>query len=115
MGAMPSILFPPGSSKLTKKAITLLESTALQLKNNPGCNLKVVGYSGVNKRSQQLSWEHVNAIINYFVEQLGISNNRLIFNYGETGESEAMVDLISTAEPGPSRVPAPHPQLRKVQ
>jgi hypothetical protein len=74
----------------------------------------VQGYAGPSKSEQQLSWDRVNTVINYLVEKQGISSDRLIFKYGETGGDPNTIDLrAAQGDEGPNTVPAPHPNLRK--
>ena len=112
IGSLPSVQFKTGSSTLSSTAKSLLNTVAQQLQSNPTCKVKVVGYGASNKRAQQLSWDHVNAVKTYLSEQQGISESRIIFTYGMEGSGNT-VDLIPTAEEGPNTVPAPHPNLRK--
>ena len=72
--------------RLSKDAQAILNSVATQLKANPACKVKVSGHGASNKAAQQLSWDRVNAIIRYLVERQGISNNRIIFEYGTEGD-----------------------------
>lgn len=121
-GDLPAITFPafkavtptqPKSNAATLQpdAIKILQSVAAQLKAKPDCKLKVSGHATSDKMSQQLSWDRVNAIIRYLVEKTGISQNRLIFEYGTEGDPNT-VDLMFTSEDGPTSVPQPHPQFR---
>ena len=73
--------------------------------------MKVIGYGASSKSAQQLSWERVNAVMKYLVEKQGISESRLLFNYGQDGDMNT-VDLMGTTEDGPNTVPAPHPNLK---
>jgi OOP family OmpA-OmpF porin len=53
-------------------------------------------------------------VINYLVEKEGISSDRFIFRYGQSGGDENTVDLKDGSnEEGPNTVPAPHPNLRR--
>ncbi|MBE2230891.1 MAG: OmpA family protein [Chitinophagaceae bacterium] len=115
LGALPSVSFKAGSNKLSDDAKAVLGSVAARLRNNPGCKVVVVGYCSSNKKEQQLSWDHVNAVINYMVDKEGISQDRFIFNYGQEGGDCNTVDLRAAAEgeDGPNRVEPPHPNLRK--
>lgn len=110
IGSLPSIQFRSGSATLSNDAKSMLNSAAAQIKANPDCRVKVVGYGAADKRAQQLSYDRVHAVIHYLNEQQGISENRLIFNYGQDGDSNT-VDLQGTMEEGPSTVPAPHPNM----
>jgi len=114
IGNLPSITFKGHVVTLSKDNQALLASTAGQLRDNPNCKIAVIGYGESSKSAQQLSWDRVNAVINYLVEKEGISSDRFIFRYGQSGGEENTVDLKDgTGEEGPNTVPAPHPNLRK--
>ncbi len=115
IGALPSIAFKAGSNKISDDAKAALATVAGKLRNNPGCKVVVIGYCSSNKKEQQLSWDHVNAVINYMVDSEGISADRFVFNYGQEGGDCNTVDLRAAAEgeDGPNRVEPPHPNLRK--
>ena len=112
LSTFPTIQFSAGSAKLSSTAQTLLNSVAQQLNANPNCKVKVVGYGASDKRAQQLSWDHVNAVKTYLVEKQGISESRIIFTYGMAGNGNT-VDMMATTENGPNTVPAPFPNLKK--
>jgi outer membrane protein OmpA-like peptidoglycan-associated protein len=110
--SLPSVTFKAGSYKLSKDAQAILVTAATQLKANATCNVKVVGYvTDASKKAQQLSWDRVNSVIKYLVEQQGIAESRIIFSYDTTGSSNS-VDLLPTTETGPNTVPAPALHLR---
>jgi outer membrane protein OmpA-like peptidoglycan-associated protein len=115
LGALPSISFKAGSPKLSEDAQAVLASVASNMRNNPECKVVVIGYCASDKKQQQLSWDHVNAVITYLVEKQGISADRFIFNYGQEGGDCNTVDLRGAAEgeEGPNTVAPPHPNLRK--
>jgi outer membrane protein OmpA-like peptidoglycan-associated protein len=115
LGTLPSIQFTGNSYTLTNDAKSLLASVAARLRNSPECRIVVTGYCASTKAQQQRSWDRVNAIINYLVEKEGISQDRLIFNYGQEGGDCNTVDLRAAAadEQGQTTVPAPHPNLRR--
>ena len=115
VGSLPSIAFKAGSNKLDDDAKAALATVAGRLRNNPGCKVVVIGYCSSDKKEQQLSWDHVNAVINHMVDKEGISADRFIFNYGQTGGDCNTVDLRAAAdgEDGPNTVDPPHPNLRK--
>lgn len=110
IGSLPSVQFK-GNTKLTKDAQAVLAAAAAQLKANPTCNVKVIGYGASSKSAQQQSWERVNAVIKYLVEKQGIAESRLLFVYAQDGDTNT-VDLQGTTEQGPNTVPAPHPNLK---
>ena len=117
LGALPSVSFKAKSTSLSDDAKAVLATVASRLRNNPECKVVVIGYCSSDKRQQQLSWDHVNAVITYLVEKEGISADRFIFNYGQEGGDCNTVDLRAAAEgeEGPNTVPAPHPNLRKTK
>jgi len=113
IGDLPAIQFKANNFQLTKDAEAILSVVAEKIKSNPNCRVKVIGYGywESDKRSQQLSWERINAVIKYLIEQQGIAEDRLIFEYGRNGDPLS-VDLNGTLDSGPNTVPAPHPELR---
>jgi outer membrane protein OmpA-like peptidoglycan-associated protein len=117
MGALPSVTFEGKSVKLSKDAMSLLASAASRIRNNSECKVVVVGYCSSTKQEQQLSWDRVNAVINYLVEKEGISQDRFIFQFGQEGGDCNTVDLraAQSGEEGPNTVPPPHPNLRRTK
>lgn len=115
MGSLPSVAFKANSNKLNDDAKAVLSTVAAKMRDNPGCKVVVVGYCSSNKKEQQLSWDHVNAVINHMVDKEGISADRFIFNYMQEGGDCNTVDLRAAGEgeDGPNRVEPPHPNLRK--
>jgi outer membrane protein OmpA-like peptidoglycan-associated protein len=114
LGALPSITFTGNSAGLSTDAKGLLASVAARMRNNPGCRVAVTGYCNSTKPQQQRSWDRVNTIINYLVENEGISSERFVFNYGQEGGDCNTVDLrAATADEQGTAVPAPHPNLQK--
>jgi outer membrane protein OmpA-like peptidoglycan-associated protein/opacity protein-like surface antigen len=115
LGMLPSISFSPNSARLSNDAQSVLASVAARMRNNPECKVVVIGYCSSNKREQQLSWDHVNAVINHMVDKEGISTDRFIFNYMQEGGDCNTVDLraANEGEDGPNTVEPPHPNLRK--
>jgi len=114
LGQLPSVTFAKGNT-LDDDAKAALSTVAARMRNNAGCKVVVIGYCSSNKKEQQLSWDHVNAVITYLVEKEGISQDRLIFNYGQEGGDCNTVDLQAAEadDSRPNTVPAPHPNLRK--
>ena len=114
MGALPSVSFKPNSNALSDDAKAVLATVATKMRDNPECKVVVIGYCSSNKREQQLSWDHVNKVINHMVEKEGISSDRFIFKYGEEGDCNT-VDLrpAGPGEEGPATVEPPHPAIRK--
>ncbi len=114
LGALPSVSFKAGRNDLSDDAKAVLATVAARMRNTPECKVVVIGYCSSSKREQQLSWDHVNKVINHLVEKEGISNDRFIFKYGEEGDCNT-VDLRAAGadEQGPNTVPPPHPSIRK--
>jgi outer membrane protein OmpA-like peptidoglycan-associated protein len=114
IGDLPSVSFTGRSVSLNNDAKAVLAGVATKIRNNPNCKVAVVGYGASNKAAQQLSWDRVNAVINYLVEKEGVSADRFVFKYAEEGGDANTVDLRDgTGEEGPNTVPAPHPNLRR--
>ena len=115
LGALPSVSFKASSNNLTDDAKAVLSTVAAKMRNTPGCKVVVIGYCSSDKRQQQLSWDHVNKVINYLVDKEGISADRFIFNYGQADGDCNTVDLRAAAEgeDGPNNIEPPHPNLRK--
>jgi outer membrane protein OmpA-like peptidoglycan-associated protein len=114
IGDLPSITFKGRSVTLSKDGQALLATVADKMRNSPNCKVAVIGYGESSKSAQQLSWDRVNDVIKYLVEKEGISSDRFIFRYGQSGGDENTIDLKdATGEEGPNTVPAPHPNLRK--
>src|SRR5690606_9298110 len=98
LGALPSVTFKNNSNALTDDAKAVLATIASRIRNTPDCKVVVVGYCSSSKKEQQLSWDHVNKVISYLVEQQGISADRFIFNYGNEGGDCNTVDLRGANE-----------------
>lgn len=114
IGDLPSVTFKGRSVTLSKENMALLASAAQKMRDNPNCKVAVIGYGESSKSAQQLSWDRVNEVIRYLVEKEGISSDRFIFRYGQSGGEENTIDLKdATGEEGPNTVPAPHPNLRR--
>ncbi|HEU4470488.1 MAG TPA: OmpA family protein [Flavisolibacter sp.] len=116
LGALPSVTFSSNTSvALSNDARALLASVAARLRQSPECRIVVTGYCSSSKAEQQRSWDRVNAVINYLVDKEGISQDRMIFNYGQEGGDCNTVDLRAAGadEQGQATVPAPHPNLSR--
>ncbi|TAD83821.1 MAG: hypothetical protein EAY75_14345 [Bacteroidetes bacterium] len=113
IGSLPPVQFASGTVKFGKDAESSLMSAAAQIKANPLCKICVIGHGGASKREQQLSWDRVNAVINYMVEKQGISRDRFVFKYGEDGDANTVDFQDCTGDEGSNTIPAPFPQYRK--
>ncbi len=111
IGSLPSVQFKGNSNTLSKAAQASLASIAQQIQNSPTCHIRVTGHGASDKRAQQRSWDRVNAVIQYMVNQQGISESRFIFVYGQEGDAN-VVDLEGTTDEGPNGVAAPNPQYQ---
>ncbi len=111
LSSLPSVQFKGNTATLSKAAQASLASVAQQLQNSPDCKVRVTGHGASDKRAQQRSWDRVNAVIQYMVNQQGISESRFIFVYGTEGDAN-VVDLEGTEDEGPNEAPAPHPQYQ---
>ena len=77
LGALPSVTLQSKSVSLSEDNMSLLASVGARMRNNPECKVVVVGYCNSTKQEQQLSWDRVNAAINYLVEKEGISADQI--------------------------------------
>ncbi len=112
IGELPSIRFVGNSKTLSNDAKALLASAADKMKASPTCIVGIISHGEADKRSQQMSWDKANAVRNYLVQSLGISADRLVFKYGESGSSDT-VDLQDvTGSETPNAVPA-RPEYRR--
>ena len=107
LSKLPLICFNKGVSSLTADAVKLLSEVAVELQNNPRCNVRVTGYYGglPTIMTQQLSWERVYAVIKYLVEKQGLNETRFVFEYGKYGTNN-IVELIPTIEPSSYKLPS---------
>lgn len=114
LGSLPSVSFRANSTVLSNDAKGVLAAAAATIRNSPECKVVVIGYGSSSKQQQQLSWDHVNTVINYLVDKEGVGADRFIFKYGQEGDPNT-VDLrgAGTGEDGPNTVAPPHPNLRK--
>lgn len=96
---------------LTEEAKADLQRIAIQLRNKPNCSIMVSNTAAGAKQSMQSSWERVSVVTRYLIEQLGISENRIVFKFGLPGKDSDLVLIAGTNEKGPHQVPAPAPYL----
>ena len=115
IGDLPSLAFTGNTARISKDGEAVLTTVAERMRNNPNCKVVVIGYGEPSKSSQQLSWDRVNAVINYMVDKQGVSADRFVFRYGQTEGDPNTVDLraAGAGDEGPNTVPAPHPNLRR--
>jgi hypothetical protein len=108
-----AIKFDKNSIKLNGVANANLAALAVAMRNSPNCKTVIIGNGSGSKMEQQRSWDRVNAIINYMVDNQSIDRERFIFQYGNSGD----IDLVeyrsaNNEESGPSNTPPPFPNLR---
>lgn len=84
LGNLPSISFKNGT--LSNDAKSILATVAEKLRNNPNCALSVIGHTKKEKS------KNVQAVINYFVDHLGIQSSRLQPVY-DNGIDKDVIDL----------------------
>jgi outer membrane protein OmpA-like peptidoglycan-associated protein len=113
IGDLPSVRFTGNGKTLSRDAQAILTSVAQKMKDNPNCVITIVGYGEADKRAQQMSWDRANAVRTFLIEKQGISADRLIFEYGQSGSSDT-VDLQDkgTSDGSPNTVP-PRPEYRR--
>ncbi|MEZ5047547.1 MAG: hypothetical protein R2831_11200 [Chitinophagaceae bacterium] len=109
-----SVSFSGGATKLSSSSMSTLSSLASAMRANPTCRVVVIGNGSGSKLEQQRSWDRVNSVINYMVDNQGIDRERFIFQYGMNGNPNT-VDYRSAGEgeEGPSNIPPPFPNLRR--
>lgn len=100
---------------LSADAKIILASFAKKIKDNPNCFVKITNTATLTKASRQYSWERVNIVAKYLIEKLGVSETRIVFNYGVLGEDSNIVSISGTSRKGPIRPSAPAPFLRDRQ
>jgi hypothetical protein len=109
-----SVMFSPGSSKLNASGSSQLGQLASAMRANPTCQVVVMGNGNGSKLEQQRSWDRVNSVINYMVDNQGIDRERFIFQYGQNGSANTVdYRAAGEGETGPSNTPPPHPNLRR--
>ncbi|MHB1921267.1 MAG: OmpA family protein [Chitinophagaceae bacterium] len=115
LGSLPSITFKGRSVRIYDAQADLLATVANEMRQNPDCKVVVTGHAEASKSSEQLSWDRVNAVIEYLAEKQGISRDRFIFQYSGVPGDTKTVDLraATDADNGPNMVPPPHPDLRR--
>jgi outer membrane protein OmpA-like peptidoglycan-associated protein len=93
LGDLPSVTFKGNSATISKDAEAVLATVAEKMRNSPACKVVVTGYGEPSKSSQQLSWDRVNACYQpLWLTNKGISSDRFIFRFGETGGDATTVD-----------------------
>jgi OmpA-OmpF porin, OOP family len=89
---LPMIHFDLDRYNIKTSEYAALKNVATVMKNNPGVNIVVTGYTDKtagNSYNQALSYNRANAAIEHLVSVYGIDRSRLILNYG--GEDKNLV------------------------
>lgn len=115
LGKLPSVVFNNNSATLSTQGKKSLDSVAYQLYNMPGCFLVVSTNCFPNERNQQLSWNRVNAVINYLVDKKGVGANRILTSYASKDTNCNAIELRGNyaGEEQLDNNPPPHPNLRR--
>lgn len=90
---LPSIAFTGNTSKLNESQKVWLAGVAATLRNNPNCNISIIGYCKESKAKQNIGTNRVDNVIKYLVESEGISRDRLMPMYGQEGGDCNTVDM----------------------
>lgn len=108
----PVIGFEPRSRTFTAASKSSLPQIADQIKQNPGKRIVIAGNAGGNKYDQQLSWEHIDAVIQYLSESQNIDRNTFIVQLqGPSRTDEVTLRAAAPGEDGPSTVIPPNPGI----
>lgn len=113
IGDLPALVFKPDVYELTSDLEAILSaSVADKIRSNPQCRVKIVGYvlNAKDKSEMFLSWNRVDQVRKYLIDSAGISEDRLIFQFGTIAANADAVDtveLFGTTETGPNTVPRP--------
>lgn len=90
-----------------------LDSVVAQILSSQNCKIVLSGCGNASKAQKQLSWDRVNAIIEYMTRAKGVERSRFIFQYGQAGDiNSVMIRVAANGEDGPSTLPPPYPNLR---
>lgn len=93
---------PTDYPSLTLKGVSLsadnkamLASVAGKLKDKPACSISLTAYPKADKRSQSLADKKLEAVKNYLVEKLGISEDRITTDKVIDGGDANTIDIKS--------------------
>ncbi len=125
---LPSIHFDDDRYNLKPEFYAHLHEVARKMQDCPDLRVVANGHTDTRndvKYNEQLSWNRVNASINYLVEKYGISRDRFLVTY--SGERAPLNDdgsaiekyenrrvefrFAEEGETGSSNPPAPHPGI----
>ncbi len=80
---------------LSADAKAMLASVAAKLKDKPTCSITLTAYPKADKRSQSLADKKLEAVKNYLVEKLGISEDRISTDKVIDGGDANTIDIKS--------------------
>ncbi|MES2851045.1 MAG: hypothetical protein V4685_18485 [Bacteroidota bacterium] len=102
LGGGPNADCPADYPSLTLKGVSLsadnkamLATVAGKLKEKPTCNIALTAYPKADKRSQSLADKKLEAVKNYLVEKLGISEDRITTDKVIDGGDANTIDIKS--------------------
>jgi len=93
IGDLPSIGFRSKSSALLSTTEVMLNTIVAQLKENPGCSIIITAYPDASKHGQQLANDRLVRTKQYFVEDKGISSDRVDWKIEPGGGDPNTVDI----------------------
>jgi len=92
------ILFDSGSDKIKKESFEMIEKIGKVLQDDTSMKINIIGHTdsdGDAVKNMTLSKSRAAAVMNYFIDNMGINKNRLM--YQGRGENEPVANN-STAE-----------------
>lgn len=87
------ILFDSGSDKIKKESFEIMEKIGNVLKNDPNLKINIIGHTdsdGDEVKNMTLSKSRAAAVMNYFIDKMGIDKSRMQFQ--GRGENEPIAD-----------------------
>ncbi len=87
------ILFDSGSDKIKKESFEIMEKIGNVLKNDPNLKINIIGHTdsdGDAVKNMTLSKSRAAAVMNYFIDTMGIDKSRMQFQ--GRGENEPIAD-----------------------
>jgi outer membrane protein OmpA-like peptidoglycan-associated protein len=124
---LPSVHFDKDKFNIKPEFYAHLHDLAEKLNTCPDLKIKATGMTDKDddqKYNEQLSWNRVNAVIDYLEEKYGISRDRFIINYlGESNasssstieqykERKVLLEQAKEGETGSSNPAPPHPSIK---
>jgi len=101
-GTGPKTECPTDYPSLSMKGISLSRdvkamcaTVASKLKENPACSITIYAYPGASKAQQSLADKKLEAVKNYLIETLGVSNDRINTDKNIGGGDANTIDIKS--------------------